>query len=120
MVGGRRQDIADLHIKAMVSPEAAGQRLVVGGDFLWIEDMATILRDDLGERARKVPRRKLPDVVVRVGALFNGDMRTMVPRLEKHYDVSSQRAERLGGWKARPAAESTLAAAHGLIADGLI
>jgi dihydroflavonol-4-reductase len=29
------RDLADLHIRAMTSPAAAGERFIAAGDFLW-------------------------------------------------------------------------------------
>jgi len=39
----------------MGAPEAGGQRLLAAGYFLWFSDVAEILRERLGEQARKVP-----------------------------------------------------------------
>ena len=49
------RDVADLHIRAMTSPEAAGERFIAAGDFMWVADVAKTLRAQLGERAKKVP-----------------------------------------------------------------
>jgi len=32
--------LADLHIRAMTSPESAGQRVIAAGDFMWMEEIA--------------------------------------------------------------------------------
>jgi dihydroflavonol-4-reductase len=114
------RDIADLHLLAMTSPKAAGERFIGSGDFLWLKDIAAILRENLGEKAKKVPRRMLPNAVVRVGALFNAEMKQMVPRLDVQHEVSSEKAERMLGWKARPATTAVLDAAHSLIDKNLV
>ena len=59
------RDVADLHIAAMIAPQAAGQRFIAAGDFAWMTDVAALLRARLGSAAGKVPTRKLPDFVVR-------------------------------------------------------
>ena len=38
------RDVADLHIRAMTSPEAAGGRFIAAGDFMWVADVAKTLR----------------------------------------------------------------------------
>jgi nucleoside-diphosphate-sugar epimerase len=43
------RDLADLHIRAMTSPEAAGQRFIAAGDFMWIADIS---RNAAGEAWR--------------------------------------------------------------------
>ena len=59
------RDLADLHECALTVPEAAGQRFLATGDFLWLEEMAATLRARLGERAARVPTRRLPDALDR-------------------------------------------------------
>lgn len=38
------RDVADLHVRAMLSPEAAGQRFICASEFSWMSDMAQVLR----------------------------------------------------------------------------
>ena len=49
----------------MTAPEAAANRFIAAGDFMWMEDIAATLRLHLGSRAGKVPTRRLPDLVFR-------------------------------------------------------
>src|ERR1700723_2966127 len=64
------RDVADLHLRAMVHPAAKGERFLgVAGDFIWIRDIAKVLKDRLGEAAGKVPTRQLPNWLVRLAAL---------------------------------------------------
>jgi dihydroflavonol-4-reductase len=114
------RDVVDLHIMAMTSPKAAGERFVGAGDFLWISDMATILRESLGDRGRKVPRRMLPNAFVRLAALVNRDMKEMVPRLGIEQRASSAKARRILGWSPRPAAEAIIDGARSLIDYDLV
>jgi dihydroflavonol-4-reductase len=113
------RDLVELHIKAMVEPAAAGQRFVAAGDFLWFSDIARILRETLGEQAAKAPRRVLPDLAVRIGALFNPEAAQLAPSLGVRSRASSAKADRLLGWRPRPAAQSILDTANSLIERGL-
>ena len=65
------RDVADLHIRAMTAPPAAGQRFIAAGDYAWMADLAAILRARLGAQAAKVPTRKAPDFLLRLVALFD-------------------------------------------------
>jgi dihydroflavonol-4-reductase len=114
------RDLVDLHIRAMTAPEAAGQRFVAAGDFLWFSDIARLLRGHLGEQGAKAPSRIAPDFLVRFGALFNPEAAQLVPNLGVKSRISSAKAERLLGWRPRPAEESVLDAARSLIARGLV
>jgi dihydroflavonol-4-reductase len=48
------RDLADLHLRAMTEPGAAGQRFIAANEFMWMADVAKALRSGLGERAQKV------------------------------------------------------------------
>ena len=110
------RDVADLHIRAMTAPEAAGQRFIAAGTFGWMADLAGLLRARLGEAANKVPTRRVPDVLVRLAALFNNDLRAAVPRLGQKRDFTSAKAQATLGWRPRPLEETVLDCARSLIA----
>ncbi|MFF3945137.1 hypothetical protein ACFYYN_09990 [Streptomyces sp. NPDC001902] len=48
------RDLVDVHIRAMASPQAAGERFPATGEFRWMADMARTLREGLGEDGREV------------------------------------------------------------------
>ena len=91
------RDLVALHAEAMLTPAAAGQRFVAANDFLWMADIARILREQLGARAAKVPMRLLPDVVLRVAALFNAEARFMAPILRQRRQFAATKARTLLG-----------------------
>ncbi|MET0137417.1 MAG: aldehyde reductase [Sphingobium sp.] len=113
------RDLVDLHLAAMIQPEAAGQRYIAAGDFLWFSDMARILREEFGDKAAKTPTRTIPDLVIRIGALFNPEFRQISPVLGKRSRYSSVKAETLLGRPLRPARAAILDAAQSLIDRGL-
>lgn len=111
------RDVADLHLRAMEVPSAAGQRFIASTDFLWMAEIATILREGLPGRAtRKLPRGELPNLVVRALAGVKPELRQIVPELGKLRVVSAAKAREQLGWQPRPAREAVLAAANSLIA----
>jgi nucleoside-diphosphate-sugar epimerase len=97
------RDLADLHIRAMTAPEAAGQRFLAAGDFMWMADIARTLQSQLGEKAHKVSTRALPDFVFRILSRFSPDLRTLAPLLGRVTAVSSEKARRTLGFSPRPA-----------------
>lgn len=114
------RDVADLHLLAMLRPEAAGERFIAAGPFQWFSEIAAILREDLGAKARKVPTAGLPDLVVRLGAMVDGTMKTIATELGQERPVSSQKAKDLLGWRPRDSREAILASAESLIEAGLV
>jgi nucleoside-diphosphate-sugar epimerase len=109
------RDLADLHIRAMVSPDAAGQRFIAAGDFMWMKDIATTLRSALGADAGKVPTRALPDFVVRFLALFIPGLRMLTPVLGLRLNLTSEKARRVLGFSPRPAATTVVDCARSLM-----
>src|SRR5277367_276891 len=78
------RDVADLHLRAMVDPKARGERfLAVAGDFASMLEIAQILRRRMGEAAKRVPTRELPNFVLRVASLFDKRVKLILPELGK-------------------------------------
>ena len=114
------RDIARLHVLGMPISAAAGQRFIGSGDFFWLKDVAGILKQGLGDKARKVPSLVLPDIFVRVFAMFDPILRTRTYDLGKERRVSSEKARQTLGWTTRAASESILDAARSLEAEGIV
>lgn len=101
------RDLADLHIRAMTSSDAGGQRFLAAGEFLWMEEIARILRAKLGARASKVPTRRLPDALFRFVAIFLPQLKALAPLIGQRYELSAVKASRVLGFAPR-AADTTL------------
>ncbi len=114
------RDVADLHIRAMTDPKAAGERFVAAANYAWMADLAALLRDRLGAAAARVPTRKVPDFVIRLAGLFDRDLGSVTPGLGRKHDFASNKAQRLLGWRPRPLEETVLDTARSLIAHGLV
>jgi dihydroflavonol-4-reductase len=115
------RDVALLHLKAMTAPEAAGERfLAVAGEFLSMRDIALVLRQRLGDAARRVPTRELPDWLVRVVALVDKSAGQIVPELGKRKNATNEKARRVLGWTPIPAGDALVATAESLVRLGLV
>jgi dihydroflavonol-4-reductase len=108
------RDVARLHVLAMTTPEAAGQRFIGSGD------VAKMLKQGLGDQAKKVPFIPVPDFVARMGALFDPIVRGRLYELGKRRPVSAEKAKRVLGWTPRPITETVLDTARSLQASGLV
>lgn len=115
------RDVADLHIRAMTHPAARGERFLgVSGDFMLIHDIAKVLRVRMGEAARKVPMRQLPDWLVRIAALRDPAVKQILPELGKLKSGTSEKAKRLLGWAPRSREEAIISTAESLLDFGLL
>jgi dihydroflavonol-4-reductase len=115
------RDVADLHLRAMTNPAARGERfLCAAGDFMSIRDVALVLKSRLGDRAKKVPTRQFPDWFVRLAALRDAALKTVLPELGKKKSATNEKARRLLGWTPRSNEEAIVATAESLVRLGLV
>ena len=98
------RDVADLHIRAMAAPEAAGKRFLAlaDGPTITFLQMAQILRERLGPLAKRVPTEEAPG--------------PEPPRLIIHNDRAKQEL----GWRPRPAEATIVETAESLRDLGLL
>lgn len=114
------RDVADLHIRAMTAPAAGGERFLAVDRFLWMKDVAQILRERLGTDAGKVPSRVAPDVLIRAMGLFDPSIRSIVSDLGKSTAYTAEKAKTTLGWEPRPIADSVADTAQSLVERGLV
>jgi len=111
------RDLIDVHIRAMTSLEAAGQRFLATGEFMWMRDMARVLRAGLGADGRRVSTREIPDFAVRLAARYRDpSLREITPALGRRNRHTTEKARRVLGWQPRPARDTILDCARSLLA----
>ncbi len=114
------RDIADLHVRALRTPDAAGQRYIGAGPFYWMQDVARVLRERVPEVAGKVPQRRLPNWLVRLSSVVDPVVRGRLYELDKQRPVSADKAKRELGWAPRSNDEAIASTAHSLLAEGVV
>lgn len=115
------RDVADLHLRAMVDPAAGGGRFIAtGGESIWLVEVAKILKENLGPAAEKVKARQLPNTLLRIAALKDPMVKSMVPLLGIPMNTTSAKAIRMLGWSPRSIPEAVLATAESLIRLNLL
>lgn len=113
------RDVAEAHVKAMVTPAAGGQRFPMGSGTLSLMEMADVVRPVIGDRARKLPRFVAPDWLVRMMAFVDEDVRGNIGELGVFKQVDASAVIALLGHKLISAEEATKAAARSLIEQGI-
>ena len=115
------RDVADLHLRAMMDPAAAGERfLAVAGEFVSMRDIGLILKNRMGSAGRRVPTRELPDWLLRIVALFDPSVGQIVPELGKRKTATNDKARRVLGWSPRSTEDAIVATAESLVRLGLL
>ena len=93
------RDVAELHIRAMTFPHAAGQRyLATASDFIPMVEIARFLQNALGPAASRIKARELPNFIIRLVALYDKTARLIVPELGKTKHASNVKARTTFDW----------------------
>lgn len=113
------RDVAELHWRALTAPGMANERFIACGGFLWLREIAAILRAELGDAARKVPTRQMPDWAVRLLARVSPAVRAAASELGTVRHQDAGHARDVLGWMPRSPREAILKTARDLITLGL-
>jgi len=98
------RDVADVHLRAMIDPDAAGERFIaVSGEPLSLLGVATILRENFSDVAARVPTRSAAP------STHNSHRRS-----------SAAKARRLLAWSTNTTEEAIVASAESLKEKGLL
>jgi len=115
------RDVADLHLRAMTDPAAKGERFIaVSGAIMSMLDIARVLKARLGDAAKRVPTRQLPNWLVRIVGLFDPTVRPMLPLLDNTRHATSAKAERVLRWTPISREDAIIATAESLIRFGIV
>lgn len=112
------RSVADLHIRAMELPEAAGERFIASEGFLWFKEVAEILRQHYPDK--KIPKRVLPDWCVRLFSYVESTLKPILLDLSVERRVDHAKAVKLLGWNPMPPGEAVLACAESLRALNIV
>jgi len=75
------RDVARLHVKAMTADSAAGKRFIAASaEPIEMATVASVLRE---AGYTKVPSRRAPTILLKFMALFDGEVRGMLPFIGK-------------------------------------
>jgi nucleoside-diphosphate-sugar epimerase len=116
------RDVAMLHVLALEAEASVirDERFAASTEFYWMADVARVLRVRLGNDARKVPARRMPDWLLRLMALASRDIRQLAGEIGSRKALSGQHANDVLGWTTRPAEDTIVDTARSLIAQGIV
>lgn len=116
------RDVAKIHVLALEAADETvrGERFAASAEFVWARDIAAFLREGLGDKARKVPSRDMPDWLGRLLALFMAEMKQLRSEAGKIRRVSGEHARQVLGFDYIPARQSVLDTAHSLLEHGIV
>lgn len=110
------RDVAEAHLRALQTPASIGQRIIAAEESLWFQQIAQTLKQAYPER--RIATMHAPTLALRLLALFDRDIRSILPSIGQNPQISNQRACSLLGMTFIPARAAILATAKVLIASG--
>ena len=112
------RDVALMHLRALERPETAGRRYIAADEPVSLPGLGQILKTSYPNR--RMPTRAAPMMVVRLLALFDPEIRSILPKIGKVERLSNARARAEMGMTFIPAAEALKATAASLIERKLV
>ncbi|MEM9351499.1 MAG: NAD-dependent epimerase/dehydratase family protein [Planctomycetota bacterium] len=113
------RDVAELHLRAMEAEQTGGRRLIAAADSVTMTDIGRALKEAYPDRARKISTRELPDFMIRLIAVFDRSLGSVLPDLGSIPHGENGYVTELTGIQFRPAAEAIRAASDSLLEHSL-
>tara|TARA_B110000438_G_C15198773_1_gene387743 strand:- start:24 stop:329 length:306 start_codon:yes stop_codon:yes gene_type:complete len=95
----------------MLNKKTDGERIIVSEKTLWMDEVATILRDAGFDKA---PSKVMPKWLMSIMSIFKKDLKFIVPLINKTRDIHSTKAKDLLNWEPISAEDSIVATAKQL------
>ena len=86
-------DIAEMHLRAAQRPETAGERIVGATRGVWFPDMARVIKD--AHPDRKIVTREAPKLLLRLLAIFDKQLASVVPSIGRLDELDNAKARTL-------------------------
>ena len=112
------RSVAELHILAMESPSAAGERFIGSAGFLSFKEVASILREAYPDK--KIPRRELPNFMTRFVSMIDGTLKPILIDLSVKRTLDNSKARNQLGWDPISPKDAVLACAESVIRLSLV
>lgn len=114
------RDVAQLHMKAMLEPQANGQRFLVSTEEAYLKQLAEILKAKLGSKASKVTTREVPNIVLKFVGLFDKRIALIVDELDFPKAVDSTKTKTMLKWQPIPLEDAVISSGESVIKYGLV
>lgn len=115
------RDVGKMHRLALETNEPTGGRYVGVSESAWFVDMTRAIKAKLDRSlTKKVPTIQLPNLVIKLMAIFDASARRIVPSLGKMVPMDNSRTKKALGMEFIPVSVSAPAMAQSLVDHGLV
>ncbi|MEO6633624.1 MAG: NAD-dependent epimerase/dehydratase family protein, partial [Mucilaginibacter sp.] len=111
------RSVADLLIRAMEMPKAAGNRYIAASEYLTMKDVSGILKEHYPER--KIPTAEFPNFVTKVIAMFRPELKPVLLEMVRRKTDLSKAINELQ-WHPLSAREAVVACAESVFAKKIV
>lgn len=112
------ESLADLLLKAMVLPQAAGKRYIAAAGYMTFKEIAQLLKQHYPER--KIVTKELPNVLARLISIFEVSLRPILLELGVTRKLKIDKAVRELHWKPVPVKNAVIACAESILEQGIV
>ena len=114
------RDVASVHVSALTSVDAAGQRFLCANGNYSMRTIAEVLNAHLKPRGFKIPTGKLPSTMLRLVALWDKTAKLALNDLGVEQNVDTAKIRSTLGWTPRDLNEMVTSMADSMIAQGIV
>lgn len=114
------RDVAEAHMRAMVSPNAAGKRYLVSNCTVWYAEIAKILRDNFGPKGFKVASMKAPFPLLWTLSFWDADVEAILPIIGRFQRFNTAAVKRDLGLEFTPLLDTFISMSESMIKLGMV
>ena len=114
------KDVAKSHVACIGNKKVGGRRLIVGKEVKKLVELSQIMAEAMPEYAKKVPKKELPNFMVKLISYFDSSAKTMIPDLGITMQTDTTYTEELLGLKFKGAKDCISENAKSVVKLGLV
>ena len=114
------KDIAKAHVACIGNTKVGGRRLIVGKEVKKLVELSQLMAEAMPEYARKLPKKELPNFMVKLISYIDSSAKTMIPDLGIMMQTDPTYAEKLLGFEFKAAKDCMAENAKSVVRLGLV
>ena len=114
------KDIAKAHVACIGNDKVGGRRLIVGKEVKKLVELSLLMAEAMPEYAKKLPKKELPNFMVKLISYLDSSAKTMIPDLGILMQTDTTYAEELLGFKFKTAKGCISENAKSVVRLGLV
>ena len=114
------RDIAKAHVACIGNTKVGGRRLIVGKEVKKLVELSQLMAEAMPEYAKKLPKKELPNFMVKLISYIDSSAKTMIPDLGIMMQTDPTYAEKLLGFEFKAAKHCMAENAKSVVRLGLV